>query len=151
MEKQFPWGLLFLFGGGMALAFMVSSSGLAFWLAGLIPTDTNILVILFCVVIMVVFLTELTSNLSTTMTFIPIVYSIGINVGIDPLILVIPLTISASCAFMLPVATPPNSIVYASNKIPISKMVKAGFWLNIFSVFLVFLLVYNLVPIIFGK
>lgn len=151
MEKQFPWGLLFLFGGGMALAYMVSSSGLAFWLAGLIPTETSILVILFCVVLMVVFLTELTSNLATTMTFIPIVYSIGINVGIDPLILTIPLTISASCAFMLPVATPPNSIVYASNKIPISKMVKAGFWLNIFSIFLVLTLVYNLVPIIFGK
>ena len=150
MEKQFPWGLLFLFGGGMALAYMVSSSGLATWLASLIPTDTSVFMILFSVVLMVVFLTELTSNLATTMTFIPIVYSIGVNVGIDPLILTIPLTIAASCAFMLPVATPPNSIVYASNKIPISEMVKTGIWLNIFSIFLVFLLVYNLVPIVFG-
>ena len=149
MEKKFPWGLLFLFGGGMALAYMVSSSGLAVWLASLIPTDMSIWIILFSVVVMVVFLTELTSNLATTMTFIPIVYSIGINVGIDPLLLTIPLTISASCAFMLPVATPPNSIVYASNKIPIGKMVKAGFWLNIFSIFLVFLIIYNLVPVVF--
>ena len=151
MEKQFPWGLLFLFGGGMALAYMVSSSGLASWLAGLIPTDTSVFMILFSVVLMVVFLTELTSNLATTMTFIPIVYSIGLNIGIDPLILTIPLTIAASCAFMLPVATPPNSIVYASNKIPISEMVKTGIWLNIFSIFLVFVLVYNLVPIVFGS
>ncbi len=150
MEKKFPWGLIFLFGGGMALAFMVSSSGLAFWLASLIPTDTSVWIIFLSVVIMVVFLTELTSNLATTMTFIPIVYSIGVNLEIDPLILTIPLTISASCAFMLPVATPPNSIVYASNLIPIEKMVKAGFWLNILSVFLVFLIVYNLVPIIFN-
>ena len=150
MEKQFPWGLLFLFGGGMALAYMVSSSGLASWLASLIPTDTSVFMILFSIVLMVVFLTELTSNLATTMTFIPIVYSIGINVGINPLILTIPLTVAASCAFMLPVATPPNSIVYASNKIPISEMVKTGIWLNIFSIFLVFLLVYNLVPIVFG-
>ena len=151
MEKQFPWGLLFLFGGGMALAYMVSSSGLASWLASLIPTDTSVFMILFSVVLMVVFLTELTSNLATTMTFIPIVYSIGVNIGIDPLILTIPLTIAASCAFMLPVATPPNSIVYASNKIPISEMVKTGIWLNIFSIFLVFILVYNLVPIVFGS
>ncbi len=149
IESKFPWGLIFLFGGGMALAYMVSSSGLAFWLAGLIPTDTSILIILLSVIVMVVFLTELTSNLATTMTFIPIVYSIGINLGIDPLILTIPLTISASCAFMLPVATPPNSIVYASKEIPIGKMVKTGFWLNIFSILLVFILVYNLVPIIF--
>ena len=149
MEKQFPWGLLFLFGGGMALAYMVSSSGLAIWLANLIPTETSIWIILLCVVVMVIFLTELTSNLATTMTFIPIVYSIGINLQIDPLILTIPLTICASCAFMLPVATPPNSIVYASNEIPITSMVKAGFWLNLMSIFLVFFLVYNLIPIIF--
>jgi sodium-dependent dicarboxylate transporter 2/3/5 len=137
MEKSFPWGLIFLFGGGMALAFVVNNSGLATWLASLIPTDTSIIIVLFTLVIMIVFLTELTSNLATTMTFIPIVYAIGINLNINPLILTIPLTISASCAFMLPVATPPNSIVYASNLIPIQTMVKAGFWLNIISIFVV--------------
>ena len=70
---------------------------------------------------MVILLTELTSNLTTTVTFLPVVASVGVNLGIDPMLLILPLTLSASCAFMLPVATPPNSIVYASGLIPIQK------------------------------
>lgn len=95
---------------------------------------------------MVILLTELTSNLTTTVTFLPVVASVGLNLGIDPLLLILPLTIAASCAFMLPVATPPNTIVYASNLIPIQKMVKAGIFINLTSIVYVFLISYYLIP-----
>ena len=146
VQTGFPWGLIFLFGGGMALAFVVNDSGLALWLASLIPSETYFWIILLTVIVMVILLTELTSNLTTTITFLPVVASVGLNMGIDPLLLILPLTISASCAFMLPVATPPNSIVYASNLIPIQKMVKAGIFINLSSILYVFVISYFLIP-----
>ena len=146
VQSGFPWGLIFLFGGGMALAYVVNDSGLALWLASLIPSETYFWIILLTVIVMVVLLTELTSNLTTTITFLPVVASVGLNLGIDPLLLILPLTISASCAFMLPVATPPNSIVYASNLIPIQKMVKAGIFINVSSILYVFIISYFLIP-----
>ena len=146
VQSGFPWGLIFLFGGGMALAYVVNDSGLALWLASLIPSETYFWIILLTVIVMVVLLTELTSNLTTTITFLPVVASVGVNMGIDPLLLILPLTISASCAFMLPVATPPNSIVYASNLIPIQKMVRAGIFINVSSILYVFIISYFLIP-----
>ncbi len=146
VQRGFPWGLIFLFGGGMALAYVVNDSGLALWLASLIPSETYFWIILLTVIVMVVLLTELTSNLTTTITFLPVVASVGLNLGIDPLLLILPLTISASCAFMLPVATPPNSIVYASNLIPIQKMVRAGIFINISSILYIFIISYFLIP-----
>ena len=104
VQSGFPWGLIFLFGGGMALAYVVNDSGLALWLASLIPSETYFWIILLTVIVMVVLLTELTSNLTTTITFLPVVASVGLNMGIDPLLLILPLTISASCAFMLPLS-----------------------------------------------
>ena len=123
VQSKFPWGLIFLFGGGMALAYVVNDSGLAIWLANLVPNEANLVLVLFIVIALVIALTELTSNLTTTITFIPIIAGIGINIGVNPMLLIVPLTIAASCAFMLPVATPPNSIVYASGYIPISRTV----------------------------
>ena len=146
VQSGFPWGLIFLFGGGMALAYVVNDSGLALWLASLIPSETYFWIILLTVIVMVVLLTELTSNLTTTITFLPVVASVGLNMGINPLLLILPLTISASCAFMLPVATPPNSIVYASNLIPIQKMVRAGIFINVSSILYVFIISYFLIP-----
>ena len=146
VQSGFPWGLIFLFGGGMALAYVVNDSGLALWLASLIPSETYFWIILLTVIVMVVLLTELTSNLTTTITFLPVVASVGLNMGINPLLLILPLTISASCAFMLPVATPPNSIVYASNLIPIQKMVNAGIFINVSSILYVFIISYFLIP-----
>ena len=146
VQSGFPWGLIFLFGGGMALAYVVNDSGLALWLASLIPSETYFWIILLTVIVMVILLTELTSNLTTTITFLPVVASVGLNMGIDPLLLILPLTISASCAFMLPVATPPNSIVYASNLIPIQKMVRAGIFINVSSILYIFIISYFLIP-----
>ena len=131
IQDKFPWGLIFLFGGGMTLAYVVNDSGLAIWLANLVPSEASLVLVLFIIIAMVIALTELPSNLTTTITFIPIIAGIGINIGVNPMLLIVPLTIAASCAFMLPVATPPNSIVYASGYIPISRMVRAGIFLNI--------------------
>jgi sodium-dependent dicarboxylate transporter 2/3/5 len=96
-----------------------------------VPNEASLILVLFIVIAMVIALTELTSNLTTTITFIPIIAGIGVNIGVNPMLLIVPLTIAASCAFMLPVATPPNSIVYASGYIPINRMVRAGIFLNI--------------------
>lgn len=145
-QNGFPWGLIFLFGGGMALAYVVNDSGLALWIASLIPSQTYFFIVLFIVITMVILLTELTSNLTTTVTFLPVVASVGLNLGIDPMLLILPLTLSASCAFMLPVATPPNSIVYASGLIPIQKMVKAGIIINLLSIVFLFVLAYFFIP-----
>ena len=145
-----PWGIIILFGGGMALAFVVSSTGLAQWLANLIPTNLNLILLMVLLITLIVFLTELTSNIATTMTFIPIIFAISLNLDINPLILTVPLTFAASCAFMLPVATPPNSIVFASKHVPIREMVRVGFWLNLFAIAVIVLLGYYYIPVIFN-
>ena len=133
----------------MALAYTVTETGLAQWIANLIPSGLSLIVLLGLLICLIVFLTELTSNIATTMTFIPIIYAVSIKLGINPLILMLPLTISASCAFMLPVATPPNSIVFASNQVTIQSMVKTGFLLNIGAILILTTLGYFYIPLIF--
>ena len=149
LEQKFPWGLIFLFGGGMALAYAVTSTGLATWLANLIPLGLGLFVLLVILISLIVFLTELTSNIATTMTFIPIIYAVSLKLDLNPLILMLPVTISASCAFMLPVATPPNSIVFASNLVSIQSMVKAGFFLNLAAIIVLIGFGYFYIPLIF--
>ena len=131
--SRLPWGVLILFGGGLSLAAAVSSSGLALWLgeslAPLNALGTTVLVI--SAVTLVIFLTELTSNLATTATLLPVVGAIALQAGVPPIVLTVPITIAASCAFMLPVATPPNAIVFATGTISIPQMVRAGVALNI--------------------
>ena len=140
LQEKFPWGLIFLFGGGMALAYEVNSTGLAFWLANLIPSDINPIFVMALIIFIVLLLTELTSNLTTTITFMPVIASIGLNLDINPLLVTLPLTIVASCAFMLPVATPPNSIIFASNLVPVQQMVRAGIFINLISFVYILLL-----------
>jgi sodium-dependent dicarboxylate transporter 2/3/5 len=136
---RLPYGVLILFGGGLSLAAAVSQSGLALWLGeSLAPLNawgTAILVV--ASVAMVIFLTELTSNLATTATLLPVMGAIAIQAGVPPIVLTVPITIAASCAFMLPVATPPNAIVFSTGKISIPQMAKAGFWLNVIGVIIV--------------
>ena len=133
LQEKFPWGLIFLFGGGMALAYEVNSTGLALWLANLIPSDISPIFVIALIIFIVLLLTELTSNLTTTITFMPVIASVGLNLDINPLLVTLPLTIVASCAFMLPVATPPNSIIFASNLVPVQQMVRAGIFINLIS------------------
>ena len=148
---QLPWGLLILFGGGLSLAAQVSGTGLGIWIGqGLTILKTvNPLVLIFAIATLIIFLTEMTSNVATTSTFLPVIGALAIAIGVIPVALTIPVCLAASCAFMLPVATPPNAIVYGSGKFTIATMMKAGFALNIVGIFVVSLFSYYLAPILF--
>ncbi len=131
-----PWGVLLLFGGGLSLAGAISKSGLAETigssLTGLAGFPTIVLVA--AVTSLIIFLTEITSNTATTAVFLPIVATVAVGAGIAPLELIIPVALAASCAFMMPVATPPNAIVFASEKLTVAQMAKAGFLLNLIAI-----------------
>ncbi len=149
--KQLPWGVLILFGGGLSLAAAVSSSGLALWMGEqLAPLGAgNILMLIIVATILVIFLTELTSNLGTTATFLPVIAAIAMESGDNIMLYVVPVTLAASCAFMLPVATPPNAIVFSSGRVSIPQMVRAGFWLNMIAAVIATTAAVTLVPLVF--
>ena len=146
--EQLPFGVLLLFGGGMSLARRVSDTGLAAWIGSSLEVlgSLPLPVIVIIAATMIIFLTELTSNIGTTTTFLPVVGAIAIQSGFDPIVLAVPVTFAASCAFMLPVATPPNAIVFGSGMLTIPKMIRAGMMLNIVSMFLVSLVALYLAP-----
>ena len=150
--KLLPWGVLILFGGGLALAAAMTKSGLTAWmgqqLAPLGAINTVLLVLAACM--LVIFLTELTSNLATTATFLPIMAALAVETNVDPLVFVVPVTLAASFAFMLPVATPPNAIVFSSGKISIPDMMRSGLVLNLVSVIVLTAVSVLLVPHVFG-
>jgi sodium-dependent dicarboxylate transporter 2/3/5 len=146
--EKLPWAILILFGGGLSLAGAVSRTGLAEWIGSSL-TAVAMLPTAFLVVIvaaMIIFLTELTSNIATTATFMPVVGAIAIEAGINPIVLIVPVTLAASCAFMLPVATPPNAIVFGSGLLTIPKMARAGLALNIIGIVLVSFIALTLAP-----
>lgn len=146
--EQLPWNILLLFGGGLTLASAVSRSGLAEWLGVSLQAIGGLPVFALVIIVatMIIFLTELTSNTATAATFLPIVGAIALASGIDPIVLAVPVTLAASCAFMLPVATPPNAIVFGSGLLTIPKMARAGFALNIVGIFVVSLAALVLAP-----
>jgi sodium-dependent dicarboxylate transporter 2/3/5 len=146
--SRLPWGVLILFGGGLSLAAVVSGSGLALWLGeGLAPLNAGgVVVLVLAATTLVIFLTELTSNLATTATMLPVMGAIAIQAGVPPLILTVPITIAASCAFMLPVATPPNAIIFATGALTIPQMVRAGFILNVIGIVIVTLVALFVAP-----
>ncbi|WP_088329553.1 DASS family sodium-coupled anion symporter [Lacimicrobium sp. SS2-24] len=131
--SRVPWGVLILFGGGLSLAAAVSNSGLATFLGeSLQPLSIfGIAALIIGATALVIFLTELTSNLATAATLLPVVAAIAMQMDISPLLLTVPVTLAASCAFMLPVATPPNAIVFASGMLTIPQMIRCGVLLNI--------------------
>lgn len=131
--SSIPWGMLLLFAGGICIAKAFSESGLSeqmgVWLTGLSELPLPLLILSIC--LFVTFLTEITSNTATATLLMPILASAGVAAGIDPMLLMMPAAISASCAFMLPVATAPNAIVYGTGKFSIKTMAREGFVLNI--------------------
>ncbi len=137
--NKIPWGVLFLVGGGIALSRAFKSSGLAEWIGSFsnyfYGFDVYFLILIS--VALIIILTELNSNTATVATFTPILIIFALGLQVNPLFFVIPTTIAASCAFMLPVATPPNAVVYGSGKIEINSMMKAGLILNIVSILVV--------------
>ncbi|ORC24943.1 carboxylate transporter [Rothia nasimurium] len=149
---KLPWGVLLLFGGGLALSGQFTSSGLTKWIGdsveqmGVMP----VLVIVLLVTAGVIFLTELTSNTATAATFLPVAGGIAIGMGYDPMLLAIPVALAATCAFMLPVATPPNAIAYGSGYVTIGQMVKGGLWLNLFCIVVITAVTMTLAVWIFG-
>lgn len=150
--KKLPWGVLILFGGGLSLASAISETGLAEWI-GLAVGGLNawpIIVLLGVVVMVIVFLTEMTSNTATTAAFLPILASVAAGLGENPLLFIVPAALAASCAFMLPVATPPNAIVYGSGRVTIPEMSKAGLWLNFLFILLLSVFAFTLIPYFFG-
>jgi sodium-dependent dicarboxylate transporter 2/3/5 len=150
--SRLPWGVLILFGGGLSLAGAVSDSGLALWLGeSLAPLNAlGTAVLIVSAVTLVIFLTELTSNLATTATLLPVVGAIALQAGVPPIMLTVPITLAASCAFMLPVATPPNAIVFATGAISIPQMVRAGIALNIAGIIVVTLIALYAAPWLLG-
>lgn len=150
--KKIPFGILLLFGGGLTLASLIQKSGLSIWigqqLGGLSVFPT--IVIVLVMVLLVIFITELTSNTATTATFLPIAGALAITLGEHPLMLVIPATLAVSCAFMLPVATPPNAIVFSSGYLSQRDMTRVGFSLNIIGVMFVTLIAYTVMMWVFG-
>ena len=147
---KLPWGILLLFGGGLAIATGFQESGLATWIAKSM-TNLNgypIFIILLIVIVAVNFLTEITSNLATIAMLLPILAPTAIILDIHPYLLMVGATLAASCAFMLPVATPPNAVVFGSNYLKISDMVKVGLMMNIISIVIIILVVYFVLPLV---
>ncbi len=150
--SKIPWGVLLLVGGGIALSKAFNVTGLANWLGtfSLFFEGYNIFILIIIFVALIIFLTELNSNTATIATFAPILIAFAIGINVNPLFFAIPCTIAASCAFMLPVATPPNAVIFGSGKISIKNMVKAGAVLNIISIFLVTTISYLLLKYFFS-
>ena len=145
---KLPWGILLLFGGGLAIATGFQESDLASWIAQSMVqiNGLSITLILIIVVTAVNFLTEITSNLATIAMLLPVLASAAIILDVHPFLLMSGATLAASCAFMLPVATPPNAVVFGSNYLKVSDMVRVGILMNIISIIIIFLMVYFLLP-----
>lgn len=149
---KLPWGVLILFGGGLSLAKAFDSSGLAAWVVGQVSllNTLPLLAIIVGITALVIFLTEFTSNTATATMLMPVLAGIAIGLGESPLLLLAPAAIAASCAFMLPVATPPNAIVFGSGYVRIPDMVRCGFGLNIIAIVLIPIIVYLVMVPVFG-
>lgn len=149
---KLPWGILLLFGGGLAIAAGFTQSGLSEWVGGQLIglQGVNVLIIVLIVAAFVLFLTEITSNTATASMMFPIMASLAVALGIHPYALMVTAAVTASCAFMLPVATPPNAVVFGSGYLKIIDMARAGFILNVFGIVFVGLAVYYFLPLVWG-
>jgi len=149
--RRLPWGILLLFGGGLTLAKAMETTGLINVIADVVSQHSmNPLFIYLILITSMVLLTELMSNVAVTTMYLPVVIAIGTGLGINPLLLSIPMAIAASCAFMLPVSTPPNAIVFSSGYIQIKDMVKTGVILNIISVIILTVSAFTIIKWAFG-
>jgi len=149
--ENIPWHIILLFGGGFALASGFKESGLSTWFGSQLVwvADYHVLLVIFFISFMMTFLTELTSNTATTEMILPILAGIAISSGINPLLLMLPATLSGSMAFMLPVATPPNAIIFATNRIKVIEMARAGIYLNLAGAAIITVMTYFLATWVF--
>ena len=143
---KLPWGVLLLFGGGLAISAQFTDSGLSMWVGNQVSFLSGVPTWLLILVVaaVVLFLTELTSNTATAATFLPIMGGVAMGMEIDQLALVVPVALAATMAFMLPVATPPNAIAFGSGFVKIGEMIKGGLWLNMTALLLILGTMYGL-------
>ena len=150
--KEIPWDILLLFGGGLSLSAMFTANGLSAWIGevsrgvGGLP----VVLIVLAVTALIIFLTEMTSNTATAAAFLPIMGGVAAGIDQDIMLLVIPVALAATCAFMLPVATPPNAIAFGSGYVRIGDMVKGGIWLNLIGMVLITVTVMVMGPLVLG-
>ncbi len=148
--EKLAWGILILFGGGLSLAKGMSSSGIVTIVTETIATaEISMLVMGALLIVLMLFLTELMSNVALVAVLAPVIAGIAIGLQIPILYLLIPVTMASSCAFMLPMATPPNAIVYASGYIKVNQMVRIGFILNLIAVLILILVYQYIIPLLF--
>ncbi|MBU5267144.1 SLC13 family permease [Virgibacillus proomii] len=149
---KLPWGILLLFGGGLAVAAGFTQSGLSEWIGKQLTTlqGIHIFIVLLVVTGVVIFLTEITSNTATANMMYPIMAALAVALGVHPFVVMIAAGVASSCAFMLPVATPPNAVVFGSGYLRIPDMAKAGLVLNLIGIILITVAIYFLLPIIWG-
>lgn len=149
--KKLPWGILILFGGGLALASALSNAGVIEFIGIKVASYSNLSILLVVALLIgvMLFMTELMSNVALVAIFAPVLAGIAIGLDYSVIHLLIPVTMAASCAFMLPMATPPNAIVFASGYIKVHEMVKAGFFLNIISIVIIIVFAFYIIPYIF--
>lgn len=150
--RELPWGILVLFGGGLALASQISSSGLSTWLGGHAHSLGSLppILVVAAICMLTIAATEFMSNTATAATFLPIMGGVAVTLGLDPLLLTMPVALAAACTFMMPAATPPNAIAYASGHVGIPDLVRGGAPLSAMSVVLVTLTVYVMGGLVFG-
>ena len=148
---KLPWGILLLFGSGMAIATAFTKSGLSLWIADLLKNldGVPLILVILTIVTTINLLTELTLNMATTAMLLPILVTIALAINVHPYFLLISATLAASCAFMLPIATAPNAVVFGSGLLKIEDMFKKGIWMNIISIIIITLIVYYFLPSIF--
>ena len=147
-----PWDIIILFGGGFALAQGFNESGLTSWLAGRLEVlqGVDIVLIIGAVVLLVIFLTEITSNTATASLLLPVMGALAAATEVHPFGMMVAAVLAASFAFMLPVATPPNAIVYGSRYVTIMQMARAGIWLNLLGAVVITVCVYAVLPRVWG-
>lgn len=152
VARDVPWGVLLLFGGGLAIAKAITESGLDKWLSAqlILVKGLPVILIIAIVALFVLMLTEITSNTATATMILPLLGALAITLDVHPMILMAPAAMAANCAFMLPVGTPPNAIVFGTGKVSIKDMVSAGFWLNIIAWIVIVIVSIVFLPIIFN-
>lgn len=150
--KNLPWGILLLFGGGLAIAAAFVESGLSQWIGEQLTVleGLPVYIVILTVVAITIFLTEFTSNTATSSMLYPIMAALALAIGVHPYALFVATSVAASYAFMMPVGTPPNAVVFGSGYLRIPDMIKTGFWLNVLVVALVPLIVYFFLPLLWG-
>jgi len=147
-----PWGVLLLFGGGLAIAKGFTDTGLSEWIGKqfTVMQGINFVMLIAIITVFIILLSEVASNTAAATMMYPIMASLAAAIHVHPFALMVTAGLAASCAFMLPVATPPNAIVFGTGYLKMSNMIKAGFWLNVASTIVIILSVYYLLPFIWG-